>query len=158
MSDSFHPVPIAWSDFPAECLCYLVPMSVVHLAAFVVGCIVLAVMARWQPGTFARRVGRFGLFMISFLLVGSVFNGLWSCLIYERFYDSANYVFGFIPFWPLTKNWVEMYDGHGQLLDVTLGLHFFWCLFAAATWILSMILYRLVRRHLPPNYRIGCAA
>ena len=151
MIDSFHPVPIPWSNFPAECLWYLVPMSVFHLAAFVVGCIVLAVLARWQPGTFRRRVGRFGLFMILFLLVGSFFNGLWSCLIYGRFYSSSDYVFGFIPFWPLYKQWVEMPDRHGHLMSVPLSLHILWFLFTAGTWGITVILYRLICRRQPPN-------
>ena len=59
-------------------------MGVLHLAMFIVGSIILLILPRKQPGTLKRRIGRFGLFMILLLYVGAFFNGLWSCLIWDR--------------------------------------------------------------------------
>jgi hypothetical protein len=153
MSASLHPTPIPWSDFPAECLCYLVPMSILHLAIFSFGCFMLITLALLgnRRDTLKRRIGHLGVFIALFLLVGSCFNGLWSCLVYGRFYTSADYVFGFIPFWPLTKYWVEMYDDRGQLMSVPFQMQVIWFLFAAGTWSVTLILYRLVCRRSPPN-------
>jgi hypothetical protein len=153
MSASLDPTPIPWSDFPTECLLYLATMSILHLAIFMVGCLILVTFAllRKRRDTLKRRIGHFGAFIALFLLVGSCFNGLWSCLVYGRFYTSADYVFGFIPFLPLTKSWVEMYDDQGQLMRVPFQLHVIWLLFAAGTWSVTVILYRLVCRRSPPN-------
>jgi len=118
MDATFDPRPIPWNEFPAECLWYLVPMSVVHLVVFIVVCSLLAILSWRQANKMFRRIGRFGLFMILLLLVGALFNGFWSCTVYGRFYRSSDYVFGFIPFWPLTDIWVESRDAQGHLLEV----------------------------------------
>ena len=154
MSASFHPTPIPWSEFPAECFWYLLPMSVLHLAAFVIGCVVLVVWPRRAPGVLIRRIGRFALFTILFLLVGSLFNGLWSCLIWDRLYDSTDYVFDFMPFWPITQSVIDAPwgDERGRLLGVSLfQLQLVWFAFAASTWLITIIFYRIFSRRLPPN-------
>src|ERR1022692_2906748 len=133
MSDSFHPVPIPWSEFPTECLWYLMPMSVLHLVVFVVGFCVLLLLPRRPRSTLKSRVGRFGLFLLLFLLVGSFFNGLWSCSVWDRLYDSTDYVFDFIPFWPITQSVIDAPwgDEHGRLLGVSLfQLQLVWFAFA----------------------------
>ena len=107
MSAAFHPTPIPWSQFPVECFWYLAPMSVVHLVAFLVGCIVLVLLPRKQPGMLLRRIGRFGLFISLLLVVGSLFNGLWSCLVWERLYYSTDYLFDFVPFWPISQSMIN---------------------------------------------------
>jgi hypothetical protein len=149
MSTSYQSLP--WSQFPTECLFYLVPMSVFHLVVFIVGCAGLVAFARKPTGTLMRRIRRFGLFMILLLFAGAFFNGLWSCLIYGRFYDSSDYVFGFIPFCPLYRQWVEIPNGQGHLMSVPLSLHIFWFLFTVGTWSVTVILYRLICRRQPPN-------
>ncbi len=152
MSATFHPTPIPWSEFPAECFWYLVPMSVVHLAAFIIGCIVLVFLPRKQPGTLRRRIGRFGLFISLLLVAGSLVNGLWSCLVWDRLYDSTDYVFDFIPFWPINQSMIDRPFGNerGQLLGVSLfQLQLVWCVFAAGAWGVTIFLYRLIRRHQP---------
>jgi hypothetical protein len=153
MNTAFHPTPIPWSEFPAECFWYLAPMSVVHLAAFVIGCIVLVVFSRKQ-GMLLRRISRLGLFISLFLVVGSLFNGLWSCLVWDRLYDSTDYVFDFVPFWPITQSMIDRLwgDGRGQLLGVSLfQLQLVWFLFAVGTWGATIFLYRLVRGHRPAD-------
>jgi hypothetical protein len=154
MNDSFHPVPFPWSDFPAECLYYLVPMSVLHLVVFIVGCCVLLLPTRKPHSTIKRRVDRFALFMVLFLLVASFFNGLWSCLVWDRLYDSTDYVFDFMPFWPITQSVIDAPwgDGRGRLLGVTLfQLQLVWFAFALSTWTVTFILFRFISRKLPPN-------
>jgi hypothetical protein len=125
-------------------------MSVPHLAVFVIGSLCLAVSVRKQPGTFLRRVGRLGSFIGILLIVGSLFNGLWSCLVWGRLYVSTDYVFDFMPFFPITQ-WVidaPFGDGRGKLLGVSLfQLQLVWFLFAAGTWGVTLFLYRLVRRN-----------
>ena len=159
MNTSFHPTPIPWTQFPAECFWYLYPiMGVLHLAVFIVGCIILLVLPRKQPGTLKRRIGRFGLFMILLLFVGAFFNGLWSCLIWDRLYDSTDYVFDFSPFWPVTQWTIDAPFGseRGQLLGVSLfQLQLVWLLFAAGAWAVTIFLYRLIRRRPPPNNSRG---
>jgi hypothetical protein len=154
MNASFQPIQhLPWSEFPAECLWYLVPMCIFHLAVFIVGCLILiASSQRSQRSTLKCRVARFGLFVALFLFVGSLFNGLWSCLIYVRFYHSSDYVFGFIPFLPLTRGWLEMRDDSGQLIsNIPLHLHLFWLLFTAGTWGVTVLSYRLLLRKRPLN-------
>jgi len=144
-----------------ECFWYLLPMSVLHLAVFVVGCIILIFLPRKQPGTFKRRIRRFGLFMVLFLFVGSFFNGLWSCLIWDRLYDSTDYVFDFIPFFPITQGMIDRPFGNerGQLLGVSLfQLQLVWLLFAVGTWGVTIFLYRLVRRKQPANKSLQATA
>ncbi|MCX5906530.1 MAG: sugar nucleotide-binding protein, partial [Deltaproteobacteria bacterium] len=68
-------------------------MGILHLAIFLVGCLGLAALALRQRGTFLKRVGRFGFFMGLLLVIGSLLNGLWSCVIWGRLYFSTDYVF-----------------------------------------------------------------
>ncbi len=149
MSTRFHPTPIPWSQFPVECLFYFIPMSVLHLAAFLVGCGIVAVLPHKQPGTVRRSIGHLALFVGLLLLVGSVFNGLWSCLIWERLYDSTDYVFDFMPFWPISRAVIDAPwgDARGRLIGVSLfQLQLIWLLFAAGTWGATAFCYRLVRK------------
>src|SRR5215471_15531224 len=138
--NTFH--PHRWSEFPAECLWYFVPMGVLHLAAFVIGCLVIAGLAIRQRGTFVRRVGRFGLFVGLLLVVGSLASGFWSCLVWGRLYFSTDYVFDFSPFWPITQARIDAPFGNmrGQLLGTSLfQLQLVWFCFAAATWAVTIL-------------------
>jgi hypothetical protein len=154
MSTLFHPIPIPWTQFPVECFFYLYPiMGVLHLTVFIIGCVILLILSRKQPRTLKRRISCFGLFMILLLFVGAFFNGLWSCLIWGRFYDSTDYVFDFSPFWPITQNVIDAPFGteRGQLLGVSLfQLQLVWLLFAVGTWVVTIFLYRIIRRR-PPS-------
>lgn len=136
---------------------YFMVMGAVHLAVFVVGCVVLAALAIRHRGTFLRRVRRFGLFVGLLLAVGSFFNGLWSCLVWGRLYYSTDYVFDFSPFWPITQGLIDapFGDMRGQLLGVSLfQLQLVWFCFAAATWAVTVLLYRLIRRRPPANHAL----
>jgi hypothetical protein len=143
----FRPNPIPWSGYPEECLWYFVPMSIVHVGVFLIGVVTLAIVRRHKRDSLLQRIGAFGMFIILFLIVGSLFNGLWSCLVYNRLYHSTDYIFDFIPFWPIT--WVRVDtpwgDGHGRLFVSLFELRLVWLLFAISTWGLTIFLYRQVR-------------
>jgi hypothetical protein len=148
----FHPIP--WDEFPAECLWYLAPMSLLHLIVFAIGCLVLAALTSKWSRTFLRRAGRLALFLGLLLVVGSVFNGLWSCMIWGRLYDSTDYVVDFLPFWPITQGVIDASfgDTRGQLLGVSLfELQLVWFAFAAGTWIVTFRLYRSICNRTPAN-------
>jgi hypothetical protein len=148
MSNTFQPYP--WSEFPMECLIYLMFMSVVHLAAFIIGCAFAAPVFGEERGMFRRRVGGLGLFPSLLLVVGSFFNGLWSCTVWGRLYCSTDYVWDFMPFWPVTQRDIDAPFGNerGRLLGVSLfQLQLVWFLFAAGTWGVTIFLYRFIRRH-----------
>ena len=155
MNTSFHPSPIPWTHFPVECFWYVYPfMGVLHLVVLIVGCIILSVLPRQQPGARKRRIGRFWLFMALLLVVGAFFNGLWSCLIWDRLYDSTDYVFDFSPFWPITQSVIDAPFGNerGQLLGVSLlQLQLVWFLFASGVWAVTILLYRIIRHRLSPD-------
>ena len=124
-------------------------MSIAHAVAFIVGSFVVSAFSWRQPSILIRRVRRWGLFLILLLLFGSLFNGLWSCVIWGRIYYSTDYVFDFIPIWPITQQVIDMPfgDQRGQLLGVTLvQLQMVWLLFAIGTWTLAVLAYRAVVR------------
>ena len=150
--------PYSWSEFPLECGIYFVFMGVLHLALFAIGCLIFAVLAIRQRGRIFRRVGRLGLFLGLLLAIGSVTNGLWSCLVWGRLYYSTDYVFDFSVLWPIKQGVIDapFGDMRGQLFGVSLfQLQLVWLLFAAGTWTASILLYRLICRRPPAN---KCAA
>jgi hypothetical protein len=146
--------PHSWSEFPAECMLYITIMGLLHLIIFVFGCLLLVAGAIKQRDGFLRRVGRFGLFMLVLLIVGSIFNGIWSYAVWGRLYFSADYTFDFSPFWPITQKVIDASfgDKHGELFGVSLfQLQLVWLFFAAGTWAITVLLYRFVSRRLPTN-------
>ncbi len=152
MNTPFHPTPISWGYFPVECLCYLLPMGMLCFPIFVIGMAVLAAWPCGEPGTLGRRIGRLALFFSVFLFVGSFFNGLWSCLVWDRLYDSTDYFIDFVPFWPITQSVIDApwaNDERGRLLGVSLfQLQIVWFVFAASTWVGTVSLYRWSSRRL----------
>jgi hypothetical protein len=144
--------PYPWSEFPMECLMYLLMMGGFHFLVFIVGSGALWVSAVWQRGTFTRRVARLGLFFGLLLVVGSIANGLWSCLVWGRLYYSTDYVFDFSPFWPITQKVIDapFGDTRGQLLGSSLlQLQLVWLLFAGFTWAVAIFFYRLSSKRPP---------
>ena len=146
MSPSIH--PHEWREFFVECLFYFVPFSVVHIIAFIVGSFVIAAFSWRERGILIARIRRFGLFLVLLLIVGSLFNGVWSCSVWGRFYYSTDYVLDFTPFWPITQRVIDMPfgDQRGQLFGVTLmQLNMVWLLFALGTYGVTVLLYRAVQ-------------
>lgn len=132
-----------------ECLFYFVPLSVVHIVAFIVGSFVIAAFSWRQRSILIGRIQRFGLFLALLLVVGSLFNGVWSCSVLGRLYYSTDYVLDFTPFWPITQRVIDMPfgDQRGQLFGVTLmQLNMVWLLFALGTYAVTVLLYRAVQQ------------
>ena len=121
-------------------------MAVLHCGVFIIGCLVLFFLSRKKPDVLRKRVFNFGLFLLLFLIVGSLANGIWGCLIYNRLYHSVDYIFDFTPFWPVTLNVDRPHvEGYGT----TPGqLNAIWFTFAAFTWAVTVALYRLSHRKL----------
>jgi hypothetical protein len=129
-------------------------MSVVHLLAFLLAYVALAVVLHAKPRVLARRTRQIALFIGLLLLAGSLGNGLWSCLVWDRLYDSTDYVFDFTPFWPITRRVIDAPwgDERGRLLGVSMfQLQLIWFFFAAGTWGSAAVVYRLVRKEDRPT-------
>lgn len=143
---------IPWSEFPFEFGIYFMFMGMFHLALFAFGCLIFAMLAIRQRGRFLKRVSRLGLFLGLLLLVGSVANGLWSCLVWGRFYYSTDYFFDFSAFWPITQRTIDAAFGteRGQLFGVSLfQVQIIWLLFAAGTWTATILFYRFICKRPP---------
>ena len=140
--------PHSWGEFPVECFFYFVPLSIAHIATFVVGSFTIAAFSWKRPAVLIQRIRRLLLFLSLLLLIGSFFNGVWSCAVWGRFYYSTDYVFDFTPFWPITQRVIDMPfgDQRGQLFGVTLTqLNLIWLLFALGTWGTTVLAYRAIQ-------------
>jgi hypothetical protein len=92
---------------------------------------------------------RLALFWILLFFVAVIFNGVWSCSVWGRLYDSTDYVCDFSPFWPITQGVIDAPWGndHGHLLGIKLWqLNLVWLVFAAGTWMTTIWLYRMICR------------
>ncbi|HVM62728.1 MAG TPA: hypothetical protein VMV72_17835 [Verrucomicrobiae bacterium] len=124
-----------------------------HYAVFGAACLVLAAFLRKRPDVFTSVVGRVALFLGILLVVGSLFDGLWDCLIFGRLYyrvASSDFDFDFKPVWPITQGAIDAASGseRGQLFGITLfQLQLVWGLFALGTWGITASLYWLIRRY-----------
>jgi hypothetical protein len=152
---------IPWNEFPFEFGIYFEFMGMLHLVLFAVGCLIFAMLAIRQRGRFLRRVGRLGLFLGLLLLVVSVANGLWSCLVWGRLYYSTDYVFDFSAFWPITQSIIDAPFGteRGRLFGVSLfQVQLVWLLFATGTWTVTILLYRFICKRPPANKSLQATA
>lgn len=150
MTTEFHPIP--WSEFLHECFYYLMFASLLQLAVFIFVCLILAIASEYskeQRPFLGGRIARFAVFNALLLGVGAIFDGVWSCTIWGRFYDSTDYVFDFTPFWPITQGIIDRPWGNerGQLLGISLfQLQLIWLVFALGVWTTTIFLYRLAMR------------
>src|SRR5688572_8372038 len=137
--------PHDWNDFFVECLYYFVPLSVVHIAAFIAGSLVIMALSRRNtPGLF-RRIRRFGLFLALLLVAGSLFNAESRCVLSVILYLRTNNNLDSIPSRPTTQRVVgrPFWYLPGQLFGITVSqLNFVWLLFALGTWAGTVLSYR----------------
>jgi hypothetical protein len=140
--------PISWLEFPNECFYYFYFLAPFHAAVSVIGSIGMTIVP-WRTRTsLLNRVGSFVAFLILLLLVGMVFSGIWSCTIWGRYYYSTDYVFDFVPVWPITQATIDARFGDetGRLMGLTLfQLKMIWLLFALTTWGMTFVLNRWFR-------------
>jgi hypothetical protein len=145
--------PVAWSNYPSECLRYFAPMAVLHAAVFIMGSLALGSVSRREPCKLRSRVCRLGLFVGLFLVVGSLINGIWACLIYNHLYHSGDYIFDFIPFCPVTMNADRPHtEGYGTTL---LELDAIWFAFAIVAWAITAACYCSIIRRLQTTAKTG---
>jgi hypothetical protein len=152
MDANFHPTPFPWSEFPMECLWYFPIMGPVHFIFFGFYYWATFFWRKSKTGEFRRLV----FFWFILFLVSSIFNGLWSCSVWDRLYDSMDYVSDFSPFWPITQGVIDAPWGNDRrrLLGISLWqLQLVWLVFALGTWITTILLYRAIRRQRPLNLK-----
>ena len=102
---------------------------------------------RGSATTFARLAILF--FFVSVL--GAVVQIPWSTLIYGRFYVSADYVFGYLPFMPVTQAEIDrpFGDSVGALNDISITwLIIIWAAFTLPVWIGAIWLRNQVWRRI----------
>jgi len=149
-----HPDWLRWLfrliPFLVLCFIYFYLLWVPHLFLFLVVGWFSTFLPTQQPGQRLSRICRCGLFFVLFLVVGSLFNGLWGCTVYMRLYESSDYAFGFLPFWPLTQSMIEARlgaDGMPIMRVSLFELQLIWLIFAAATWGVTLLAYRAILKH-----------
>jgi hypothetical protein len=141
MTNQIQFTGIPWHYYFYECLYHFVIMGTLYVAVFFIGSLLLLLFSLKRLTILPKRIGHFGLFLLLFLIVGSLVNGVWSCLIYGHIYDSFDYVIDFTPFWPVTMNPdPPRVEGYGTTLT---ELNSIWFAFSAFTWIVTLVLYRL---------------
>lgn len=152
MSNEMQFKGIPWNDYFAECLLYVLFIGTVVIILFFIGSILLFLFSRKSVGVLRKRIGHFGLFLLLFLIVGSLVNGVWSCLIYGHIYDSRDYVVDFMPFWPVAMNPdLPRVEGYGTTLTEVNAI---WFAFAIFTWAVTVVLYRLFLKTLQNKAKV----
>ena len=133
-----------WHSFGAICMMHLLIVGLVYLAPFIIGAAVLAVRSRRNFRQAGGRILRLAAFLILLLSTGSLFDGLWSCVIYGQLYTSGDYCCDFIPFFPITHGDV-FGDPKGRLIGVSmLQLQLVWGTFAISAWVVTILACRVL--------------
>lgn len=158
---NWPPTPYTWSEFIPECLWYLLPDGILHVAIFILSAVIFGIM--WRCGV--RRLPRFGtlaLFQAYLLLIAMIMNGFWSCTIWGRLYWSVDYVSDFSPFYPITSgvihySWSEKITGGLNGISL-MTLNGVWLVFSSLTWILAALLTRFTLKRIHTKEREPDAA
>jgi hypothetical protein len=79
-------------------------------------------------------------------------------LVYGQFYESTDYVFGFLPFWPLTEEWIEAPPGAGGMPVSFRQLQLVWLVFTATTWGITILACRFILYRLPVIFAAAAQA
>jgi hypothetical protein len=141
---NWPPDPKSWSEFPTECLWYLLPGGLFHVIAVPV---ILSVMATlgWI-GLFRPKISTLMIFQAYLLISSMIVNGFWSCIIWGKLYWSVDYTSDFSVFMPIRRSQVEYSwspEMAGGLNGVTLTqLNLVWASFAISAWILAFLATR----------------
>jgi|SRR5580658_2241541 hypothetical protein len=154
MNDLIQPEP--WSDsFGIWCWYVLCFGLYAHLLFFFLGCLLIAIVLgliltiRGKTSIIVNRIGqwigRWTVFMIILLMVSGGFDILWQCMIWGNLYvtGGADCEADFNPFISIDLDIIH--EKYGKLLRGTIDqLHSVWLFFAAMSWIISYIFYRLI--------------
>lgn len=147
-----------WNEDPLELFCYFVFFGGAYLVILLVVAWVVALYSWKQEGLFSKKIGRVGLFFTLLLTVSAIADGLWCWLVLDRMYLEYDAFCEFVPFFPVTQGRVEEQWGnmHGHLLgDATYWeLYLVWVGFAAVTWTVTIVLYRLLKDRVSLRLRL----
>ena len=141
---NWPPDPKSWSEFPTECLWYLLPGGLFHLIAVPVILGAMATLA-WF-GLFRPRISTLMIFQAYLLISSMIVNGFWSCIIWGKLYWSVDYTSDFSVFMPIRSSQIDYSwspEMVGGLNGVTLTqLNLVWASFAIYAWILAFLATR----------------
>jgi hypothetical protein len=145
--------PELFSEFWGIWIFYVISPGLVTSVMFFIlgafGLTMFSVVAR-QLTKLGARIIRFGAILIILLPVGGLFNAFWCCLVSGNLYwaqDVDSPEDDFSPFLPI--NSTDLTAEHGYLLSGSIHqLQLVWLFFAATTWAISYIIYRLVRQQI----------
>jgi len=145
---NWPPNPKSWIEFPTECLWYLLPGAVFHIAALVISFI--AIFALRRLGWYRPPLLTAMIFQGYLLIAGMIASGIWSCTIWGRLYWSVDYTSDFSVFFPISRKLVDYSWGanySGGLNQITLtGLNMVWLAFAIGAWLLAFAATRWTGR------------
>jgi hypothetical protein len=141
---NWPPDPKHWSEFPVECLWYLLPGGLFHVIAFPI-LLGLMMITAWK-GILQPRISTLMIFQGYLLISAMIMNGLWSCIIWGKLYWSVDYTSDFSVFMPIRRSQVEYSWGpemSGGLNGITLThLNLVWLGFAILAWVLAVVATR----------------
>ena len=127
---------LSWYEYPVNCINYLFASTADHILIFAVGYLVLLLVSRCLRVSYWWLFTHWIAFNVILLLVSMAMGGFWDCLVYGRFYVTADYVSDFSPFVPVTQSVIDVKfdDYSGHLIGITLRqLQLIWLLFAFTT-------------------------
>ena len=126
-------------------------MGLFHLALLLVALVLglpCLFVSRAKYVIFARG---FAVFNVLLWFCGMAANLLWDTFVFKTLYTSTDYVFDFIPFFPITQGYIDRPwgDQTGHIFHGLSILHIqiLWFLFAFATWMTTIFLYTRVRNN-----------
>ena len=96
-----------------------------------------------------RTLWRVFAFLVILLVVGAVAQYFWTTAIWGRFYYSTDYVYGYMPFLPMTQRIIDFEFGgkRGALNGISLTtLNLIWLAFTIPVWALTIQIYRRLFR------------
>ncbi len=141
---NWPPDPKSWSEFPTECLWYLLPGGLFHVIA---SPIILGIMLTYGRFAYFRpKISTLMIFQAYLLIFSMIVNGLWSCAIWGKLYWSVDYTSNFSVFMPIRNSQIDYSwspEMAGGLNGITLTqLNLIWAIFAISAWILAFLATR----------------
>lgn len=129
-------------------LFYFVIVGVFYMALVVlIGAPVCFLRHRFEVRPALRALWRFFAFLVLLLGVGAIAQNFWTTAIWGHFYYSTDYVYGYMPFLPMTQ-WtidLEFAGQRGALNGISLTtLNLIWLSVTIPVWALTIWAYRRV--------------
>lgn len=101
----------------------------------------------WQSAS------RVGIFLILLLFYGAIGQIIWNSAVFGKLYYSTDYVFGYLPFYPITQAEInaEFAGERGALLNGSSlwTVNSVWSIITACVWITATLSYYAIRSKKP---------